>query len=124
MPASTSIERSALHDREAARLLAERPRGLPVLALPGDPAQEPETTGGTAVTAPAARRRGDPEWDNASVISRDVVGQIRTLKDEMDGGLVQYGFGEASRLLLAEGLLDELKLWLHPVLSGKATPTS
>ena len=26
-----------------------------------------------------------------------------------------------TRLMLAEGLLDQLKLWLHPVFSGKAT---
>jgi dihydrofolate reductase len=64
----------------------------------------------------------DPEWTNTSVIGGDVVGQIRTLKQEMEGDLLQYGFGDVSRLLLAEGLLDELKIWLHPVLSGKATP--
>jgi hypothetical protein len=27
-----------------------------------------------------------------------------------------------TRLLLADGLLDELRIWLHPVLSGKPTP--
>ncbi len=63
----------------------------------------------------------DPAWNNTSVISGDVAGQIRTLKDEMDGDLLQYGFGDVSRLLVAEGLLDELKIWLHPVFSGKAT---
>ena len=64
----------------------------------------------------------DPEWNNTSVIGGDdVAGQIRTLKETMDGDLLQYGFGDVTRLLLAEGLLDELKLWLHPVFSGKAT---
>ena len=63
----------------------------------------------------------DPAWNNTSVISGDVAGQIRTLKDEMEGDLLQYGFGDVSRLLVAEGLLDELKIWLHPVFSGKAT---
>ena len=64
----------------------------------------------------------DPEWNNTSVIGGDdVAGQIRSLKDGMAGDLLQYGFGDVTRLLLAEGLLDELKLWLHPVFSGKAT---
>ena len=64
----------------------------------------------------------DPEWTNTTVISGDdVAAQIRTLKDETDGDLLQYGFGDVTRLLLAEGLLDELKIWLHPVISGKAT---
>ena len=64
----------------------------------------------------------DPEWTNTTVISGDdVAAQIRTLKDETDGDLLQYGFGDVTRLMLAEGLLDELKIWLHPVISGKAT---
>jgi dihydrofolate reductase len=64
----------------------------------------------------------DPEWNNTSVISGDdVAGQIRSLKEGMDGDLLQYGWGDVTRLMVAEGLLDQLKLWLHPVFSGKAT---
>jgi dihydrofolate reductase len=64
----------------------------------------------------------DPTWNNTTVISDDVVEEVRKLKERTDGVIVQYGFGDLSRLLLAEGLLDELKVWLHPVLSGKAAP--
>jgi dihydrofolate reductase len=64
----------------------------------------------------------DPEWNNTSVIGGDdVAGRIRALKEGMDGDLLQYGFGDVTRLMLAEGLLDQLKLWLHPVFSGNAT---
>jgi dihydrofolate reductase len=64
----------------------------------------------------------DPEWNNTSVIGGDdVAGQIRALKESMEGDLLQYGWGDVTRLLVAEGLLDQLKLWLHPVFSGKAT---
>jgi dihydrofolate reductase len=62
-----------------------------------------------------------PTWNNTTVVSGDVVAEVRTLKDATDGDIVQYGFGDVSRLLLANGLLDELKIWLHPVLSGQAT---
>jgi dihydrofolate reductase len=63
-----------------------------------------------------------PRWANTTVVRGDVVAEIRRLRERTDGNIVQYGFGDVSRLLLAHGLLDELKIWLHPVLSGQATP--
>ena len=63
-----------------------------------------------------------PTWNNTTVVSGDVVAEIAGIKDATEGDVVQYGFGDVTRLLLAHGLLDELKVWLHPVLSGQATP--
>src|SRR5262249_21937721 len=66
----------------------------------------------------------DPEWANTTVLNGDVVGQIRTgrLKEQPGQGIVQYGFGPLSHLLLEHGLLDELRLWVHPVFAGTAGP--
>jgi dihydrofolate reductase len=60
----------------------------------------------------------DPEWANTTVISSDVAERIRQLKA---GGqdLVQYGFGAVSTLLMEHGLLDELRLWIHPLFVGR-----
>lgn len=64
----------------------------------------------------------DPTWPNTEVIGGDdVVGQLRRLKDSEGGQILQYGFGPVSRLLLDNGMLDELVIWLHPVFSGRAT---
>jgi dihydrofolate reductase len=63
---------------------------------------------------------GDPEWANTTVLNGDVVGQIRHLKDEPGQDIVQYGFGPLAHLLLEHGLLDELRLWVHPVFAGTA----
>ncbi|HKN96311.1 MAG TPA: dihydrofolate reductase family protein [Pseudonocardiaceae bacterium] len=63
----------------------------------------------------------DPTW-NSEVLSGDVVSRIRALKEQDGGNILQYGFGPVTRLLLANDLLDELVIWLHPVLSGKAKP--
>jgi dihydrofolate reductase len=62
----------------------------------------------------------DPEWTNTEVISSDVVARIRELKDQPGENILQYGFGDVTKLLVENGLLDELRIWLHPVLSGKA----
>jgi dihydrofolate reductase len=43
---------------------------------------------------------------------------VPKLKDELDGDLVMSGCGELARNLLAEGLVDELRFWVHPVVWG------
>ena len=44
------------------------------------------------------------------------------LKEEPGKDIVQYGFGAVSRLLLEHGLLDELRLWVHPLIVGSRQP--
>jgi dihydrofolate reductase len=64
----------------------------------------------------------DPEWTNTSVISGDPVAEIERLKAEPGKDIVQYGFGQLSFTLLEHGLLDELRLWVHPLIVGSAEP--
>lgn len=64
----------------------------------------------------------DPAWKNTTVISGDVVAEVKRLKAQPGANILQYGFGAVTRLLLDNGLVDEFRIWLHPVLSGKATP--
>ncbi len=60
----------------------------------------------------------DPEWTNTEVIASDVVDRVRDLKAQDGGHIVQYGFGDVSRLLLEHGLFDQFQLWIHPQLVG------
>jgi dihydrofolate reductase len=62
----------------------------------------------------------DPEWTNTTVISGDPIGEIRRLKEADGKDIVQYGFGQLSYALLENGLLDELRLWVHPLFVGDA----
>lgn len=64
----------------------------------------------------------DPTWQNTTVIKDDVAEEIGRLRERTERSIVQYGFGDVTRLMLANGLLDELYLWVHPVISGKAKP--
>lgn len=65
----------------------------------------------------------DPDWNNTTVINGDVAAEVKKLKELPGANILQYGFGSVTRLLLENDLLDELRIWLHPVLSGKATPS-
>ena len=60
----------------------------------------------------------DPDWANTHVISSDVVERIAELKDQSGQDVVQYGFGSVSTLLMEHGMLDELRLWIHPLFVG------
>jgi dihydrofolate reductase len=63
----------------------------------------------------------EPEWNNTTVIAADLVGEIGRRK-QTGGDIVQYGFGPVSRALLEAGLLDELRLWIHPLMIGCGDP--
>jgi dihydrofolate reductase len=52
----------------------------------------------------------DPEWQNTTVIDRDVVAEVERLKAADGKNIVQYGFGAVTRLLLERGMLDEGRL--------------
>lgn len=69
-----------------------------------------------------SRTLRDPAWNNTRVIDGDVAAAITRLKQEPGKNIVQYGFGVVSRLLLEHGLLDELRLWVHPLIVGAGRP--
>ncbi|WP_165977877.1 dihydrofolate reductase family protein [Nonomuraea diastatica] len=49
-----------------------------------------------------------------------MAAEIARLKDGPGGDILQYGFGRLSHTLMHHGLLDELRLWVHPFFVGKA----
>jgi dihydrofolate reductase len=63
----------------------------------------------------------DPQWNNTAVINHDPIKAIGDLKKQPGADIVQYGFGPLSRALMAAGLLDELRLWMHPFFVGAGT---
>jgi dihydrofolate reductase len=56
------------------------------------------------------------------VISGDVAGEIGKLKESPGGDIVQYGFGQVSATMMEHDLLDELRLWVHPIVVGSGSP--
>jgi dihydrofolate reductase len=58
------------------------------------------------------------EWGNATIVRGDLAAEVEKLKNAKGGDLVIYGHGELARALVAAGLLDELKIWIHPCFVG------
>src|SRR5262249_46562246 len=50
-----------------------------------------------------------------------VVATVAELKAQDGEDIVLYGHGGVGQALLEGGLLDELKLWVHPVIVGGGT---
>ncbi|WP_433019698.1 dihydrofolate reductase family protein [Kribbella sp. CA-294648] len=59
------------------------------------------------------------EWNNSVVVRGDVVKEVTQLKEESQKNLVVFGHGRLSHTLLASGLLDVLRLAVHPVIVGQ-----
>jgi dihydrofolate reductase len=60
----------------------------------------------------------DPTWRNSSVIGAYDPDEIRRLKSEVDGDLYVAGSATLVRALLADGLVDELHLFVYPLTRG------
>ena len=61
----------------------------------------------------------NPEWQNTTVVSGDVVRQISKLKEEIDGAILIAGSGTLVGTMLAAGLVDELRLMVFPTILGR-----
>jgi len=60
----------------------------------------------------------EAEWENSTVVSGDLAAEVEKLKADHDGDIVVHGSATLARALLAQGLVDELRLMVFPVLLG------
>jgi len=60
----------------------------------------------------------DPAWNNSTVLAGEVVQEVSQLKQGLDGEIVVAGSIRLVRTLLANGLVDELRLMIYPVVLG------
>jgi len=58
------------------------------------------------------------EWNNSTLIKGDVAEEITELKRHPGKDITIIGSGALVRSLLRDGLLDELRLMVHPVVLG------
>lgn len=60
----------------------------------------------------------NPAWHATTVIQGDVVQAVRALKQEGTGEIQVHGSAGLAQTLIAHDLIDEYRLWLHPVVLG------
>lgn len=64
---------------------------------------------------------GTVDWAGTTILTGDLDDEVRALKGEGEGGMTVLGSGVLSRALLSAGLVDELRLFIHPLLMGSGT---
>jgi dihydrofolate reductase len=66
----------------------------------------------------ASRTLTEAAWPGTRILSTDAVDAVRGLRAGEDGDIAVLGSGVLCRELLAEDLVDEIRLFVHPLLLG------
>jgi dihydrofolate reductase len=61
----------------------------------------------------------DPEWENTQVLRGALADEITALKAEQGGDIVATGSMSVVTQLIAQGLVDEYRLFVYPVVLGR-----
>jgi dihydrofolate reductase len=59
-----------------------------------------------------------PEWTNSTVLDGDVVEEVSRLREQPGGDIVVHGSAQLVQGLLANDLVDEVRLMVFPVVLG------
>ena len=65
----------------------------------------------------ASRTLDEVTW-NATLLGPDIIEAIQDLKAEPGKNLIKYGNSRLDATLLSEQLVDELRVWIQPVVVG------
>jgi dihydrofolate reductase len=60
----------------------------------------------------------NPDWSNTTVLKGDVAQEVSGLRERIDGPIVVHGSAQLVQTLLDDGLVDELRLMVFPVVLG------
>jgi dihydrofolate reductase len=61
----------------------------------------------------------DLSWKNSFLIDKNVVSELKKLKEQDGDNLLVHGSGKLVQTLLANHLVDELHTWIYPITLGK-----
>lgn len=70
-----------------------------------------------------SRTRGGEHDDHATFVSGDISRFVRTLKSQPGRNIWLVGGGEIIRPLLQDDLIDELRIFVHPIVLGAGVPS-
>jgi dihydrofolate reductase len=70
----------------------------------------------------ASRTLKSADWNNSTLIDGDIGEAIRRLKAEDGRNIYVFGSADLLSTLIAEGLVDEYRICIAPVLLGTGTP--
>jgi dihydrofolate reductase len=60
----------------------------------------------------------DPEWNNTTVLTGDIVEEVTSLKQRFEGDIVVHGSPQVAQTLIEHDLVDALHLQVYPIIVG------
>ena len=64
----------------------------------------------------------ETHWNNSRVVKGDLAAEIQKMKLEQGKDMILFGSGKLVTALIQEDLVDEYRLWIHPILLGRGKP--
>jgi len=61
------------------------------------------------------------DWENTRLVRDDAAGEVRRLKESGQGDIAIFGSGTLATGLLKDGVIDELRIMVAPVVLGAGT---
>ncbi|MET7335133.1 dihydrofolate reductase family protein [Nonomuraea sp. NPDC005650] len=58
-------------------------------------------------------------WTNSTLLKGDPAEAVRELRRQPGQDILMYGCGELARTLTRHDLVDEIRVWVHPVVLGR-----
>jgi dihydrofolate reductase len=58
------------------------------------------------------------KWSNSVLLKGDIAEAVGKLKQESDQNLLMYGSVELMHALMSHDLIDEYRVWVHPLILG------
>jgi len=116
---SDAIALRQLRDSQA-MLMGRRTYEIYAQAWPGRDGEYADRINATAKYV-ASSTLQNPAWANTTVLDGDLAESVTQLKQDPELSLLMHGYGPVAKTLLRHGLLDELILWVHPMLAGVGT---
>jgi dihydrofolate reductase len=62
------------------------------------------------------------EWNNSRLVQGDIAEEVAELKEELGRDMVILGSAMLASFLLQEGLIDEYRIILDPIILGRGNP--
>jgi dihydrofolate reductase len=66
-----------------------------------------------------SRSLGEPAWEHSTVLRGEAADEVSRLKQKPGGDIAITGSATLVRSLLEAGLIDELRLMVHPIVVGR-----
>ena len=60
----------------------------------------------------------EAEWNNSTIVRENVAEEVSELKQQPGQDILMHGSAELMHTLMRHDLIDEYRLWVHPILLG------